>query len=61
VTAVHSSAPRLSTSEGLSVALGYAGALTDAALVAVVFLALAWGVRWADGRLSDTDRSPSRV
>jgi hypothetical protein len=41
--------------------LGYAGALTNAALVAVVFLVLAWGVRWADGRLSDTDRSPSRV
>lgn len=39
--------------------LGYAGALTNATLVAVVFLALAWGVRWADGRLPNTDRSAS--
>ena len=39
--------------------LGYAGALTNATLVAVVFLALAWGVRWADGRLPNTDRSSS--
>ncbi|WP_423462485.1 Pr6Pr family membrane protein [Promicromonospora sp. MS192] len=37
--------------------LGYAGALINSAGVAVVFLALAWGVRWADGRLPDTDRS----
>jgi len=36
---------------------GYRGALTGAALVAVVFLVLAWGVRWADRRLPDTDRS----
>nr|BFF19115.1 Pr6Pr family membrane protein [Promicromonospora thailandica] len=38
--------------------LGLAGALVNAALVAVVFLVLAWGVRWADGRLPATDRSP---
>ena len=38
--------------------LGYAGALTNATLVAVVFLVLAWGARWVDGRLPDTDRSP---
>ena len=37
--------------------LGYAAALTNATLVAVVFLVLAWGVRWADGRLPDTERS----
>jgi hypothetical protein len=37
--------------------IGYRGALTGAALVAVVFLVLAWGLRWADGRLPDTDRS----
>ncbi|WP_454851390.1 Pr6Pr family membrane protein [Promicromonospora soli] len=36
---------------------GYRGALTGAALVAVVFLVLAWGWRWADRRLPDTDRS----
>ncbi|MFC8800031.1 Pr6Pr family membrane protein [Promicromonospora sp. NPDC057138] len=40
--------------------LGYAGAVTNAAIVAVVFLVLAWGVRWADGRLPDTDRSVPR-
>lgn len=40
--------------------LGYAGALTGAAVVAVVFLTLAWAVRWADGRLPDTDRSVPR-
>jgi hypothetical protein len=37
--------------------LGLGGALLNATLVAVVFLVLAWGVRWADGRLPDTDRS----
>lgn len=41
--------------------LGYAGAVTSSAIVAVVFLVLAWGVRWADGRLPDTDRSLPRV
>lgn len=41
--------------------LGYAGAVTNSAIVAVVFLVLAWGVRWADGRLPDTDRSAPRV
>ena len=41
--------------------LGYAGALTNAALVAVVFLVLAWGVRWVDGQLPDTDRSAPRT
>ncbi|MEU4364801.1 Pr6Pr family membrane protein [Promicromonospora sp. NPDC023987] len=41
--------------------LGHAGAVTNAAVVAVVFLALAWGVRWADGRLPDTDRPVSLV
>ena len=40
---------------------GYPGALTAAALVAVVFLVLAWGVRWADRRLPDTDRSAAHV
>lgn len=42
-------------------ALGYAGAVTNSAIVAVVFLLLAWGVRWADGRLPDTDRSVARA
>lgn len=42
-------------------ALGYAGAVTNSAVVAVVFLVLAWGVRWADGRLPDTDRSVARA
>lgn len=37
--------------------LGYGRALTNAALVAVVFLALAWGVRVADGRLPAADRA----
>jgi hypothetical protein len=41
--------------------LGYPGALTNAALVAVVFLTLAWGALWVDRRLPDTDRSPSRT
>ncbi len=41
--------------------LGYAGALTNAAIIAVVFLVLAWGVRWADVRLPDTDRSAPRA
>lgn len=40
---------------------GYPGALTAAAVVAVVFLVLAWGVRWADRRLPGTDRAPARV
>jgi hypothetical protein len=37
--------------------LGYGPALTNATLIAVVFLVLAWGVRWADVRLPHTDRS----
>ncbi|MFD2797497.1 Pr6Pr family membrane protein [Promicromonospora vindobonensis] len=41
--------------------LGYPGALTNAGLVAVVFLVLAWGALWVDRRLPDTDRSPSRA
>jgi hypothetical protein len=41
--------------------LGYGGALTNATLVAVVFLVLAWGVRWVDARLPNTDRSVSRA
>jgi hypothetical protein len=41
--------------------LGYGPALTNATLIAVVFLILAWGVRWADGRLPATDRSVPRV
>ncbi|MEU4388993.1 Pr6Pr family membrane protein [Promicromonospora sp. NPDC023805] len=41
--------------------LGYGAALTNATLVAVVFLVLAWGVRWADTRLPATDRSAPRV
>lgn len=42
-------------------ALGYGPALTNATLVAVVFLVLAWGVRWADARLPGTDGSVPRV
>ena len=41
--------------------LGYGLALTNATLISVVFLVLAWGVRWADGRLPATDRSVPRV
>lgn len=41
--------------------LGYGPALTNATLVAVVFLVLAWGVRWADARLPGTDGSVPRV
>lgn len=41
--------------------LGYAGAVTNSAVVAVVFLLLAWGVRWADGRLPDTERPVPRA
>lgn len=41
--------------------LGYGGALPNATLVAVVFLVLAWGVRWLDGRLPDTDRAAPPV
>ncbi|MFD6449017.1 Pr6Pr family membrane protein [Promicromonospora sp. NPDC060204] len=41
--------------------LGWARALINAGGVAVVFLVLAWGVRWADGRLPDTDRSVARA
>ncbi|MGI5189322.1 Pr6Pr family membrane protein [Promicromonospora sp. CA-289599] len=41
--------------------LGYGPALTNATLVAVVFLVLAWGVRWADARLPGTDRPVPRV
>ncbi|WP_369370902.1 Pr6Pr family membrane protein [Promicromonospora sp. Populi] len=41
--------------------LGYSGALTSAAIISVLFLALAWGVRWLDGRLPDTDRSAPRT
>jgi hypothetical protein len=40
---------------------GYPGALTAAAIISVVFLVLAWGVRWADGRLPDTDRPLARL
>lgn len=41
--------------------LGYGPALINATLVAVVFLVLAWGVRWADARLPATDGSVPRV
>jgi hypothetical protein len=41
--------------------LGYGPALTNATLVAVVFLVLAWGVRWADARMPGTDGSVPRV
>lgn len=41
--------------------LGYGAALTNATLVAVVFLVLAWGVRWADARLPGTYGSVPRV
>lgn len=41
--------------------LGLAPALINAGLVAVVFLVLAWGVRWLDGRLPDTDRPMPRT
>ena len=41
--------------------LGYPGALAGAGLVSVVFLALAWGLRWVDGRLpGDAVRVPRR-
>jgi hypothetical protein len=36
------------------------GRRSEPSFVAVVFLVLAWGVRWADGRLPDTDRSVPR-